>query len=242
MNMRKYIKAILVLINMTFFTESFAQTIYDPNAAKKYDSVYKKLPSRTQETLAQSGEDTSYSHGLAILTEDKTDTLNKNEIGQDNSSKIELIAIDPKTHKEIKSKPPKGNTDKGYPSVNCYGSLSADTLVIQIGDLFFGHAVMHRVLKKDISTFYGVHIRHEKIFRIKSTDSLTNLLSVPSEAIKFYLSDTAFKIGETIYGNAEIITNTYFQKDTWEENRFYKLRCSMKYYFKFQIEKAQSAD
>jgi hypothetical protein len=52
-----------------------------------------------------------------------------------------------------------------------------------------------------------------------------------------FLKLTAFKIGEIIYGNAEIITNTYFEKDTWEENRFYKLRCRLKYYFKFQIEK-----
>jgi hypothetical protein len=235
--MRKYIKAILVFINMVFFTDCIAQTIYDPNATKKYDSVYKRLPSRIKETLAQSGGDTSYNHGLAILTEDKTDTLNKSEIGQGNSSEIELIAIDPKNHKRIKSKSPKGNNDKGYPYVNCRGSLSADTLVIQIGDLFFGHAVIHRVLKNNISTFYAEYLKLDKVFKINSTDSLTNLLSIPAETIKFYLCDTAFKIGKTIYGNAEIITNTYFQKDTWEENGFYKLRRRMRYYFKFQIEK-----
>jgi hypothetical protein len=85
-NMREYIKAILVFIYIVSGIDCLAQTIYDPNTAKKYDSVYKKLPAHIQETLPQSGEDTSYNHGLAILTEDKTDTLNKNDFGQGNSS------------------------------------------------------------------------------------------------------------------------------------------------------------
>ena len=235
--MCKYIKPILLFINMVFFTDCFAQAIYDPSAAKKYDSVYKKLPYRIQKALFQSEKDTSFDHGLAILTEDKIDTLNKSELRQDNLPQIVLSDIDPKTHKELKPKSPKSGDDKQYLYVDCVGSLFKDTLVIQISDLFFGHAVMHRVLKNSITTAYAEYIKYDTVFKINRTDSLTNLLSIPAETVKFYLSDTAFEMGEIIYGNAEIITNTYFEKDTWEENAFYKLRRRMKYYFKFEVKK-----
>jgi hypothetical protein len=235
--MYKSIKPILFLINTIIFTNCFAQVIYDPNAAKKYDNIYKKLPSRIQKELRKSDKSTYFNQGLAILTEDKTDTINKNELGQRKLSTLILTDINPKTGKEIKSKPQKVNNDKEYLFIYCGGGLFADTLVIQIGELFFGNTIMHYILKSNVSTFYAVYIKYDTVFKNNSTDSLTNLLSIPTETVKFYLSDTTFKIGETIYGNAEIITNTYFEKDTWEENWFYKLRRRMKYYFRFQVKK-----
>ena len=109
--------------------------------------------------------------------------------------------------------------------------------VLLVSGLFLDQAVMHLVSKGKVSISYFEHYTDDFILKENINDSLTNSLSIPTKIFGFALSDSIYKVDKVIYGSAEIITNSYYQKDIWEDNHFYKLRWKLKYYFKFRLTK-----
>jgi len=222
-------KTLLALILVLTFSNTFGQIVYDKEVYDQYVKLYKKLPRQLQIELDNKSEDTSNENGLAIFTEFKCDTLNK--IDQKKTSLSQITLIDPKTNRPVKSNP---KADK-YPTLFCRGTIQNDTLGIQISGLFLDQAIMHFINKDRVRIFYFEHYKDDSLLKENINDSLTNNLNVSTKILRFVLSDSAYKAGKTIYGSAEIITNNYFLKDTWEDNHFYKLRWRLKYYFKCKV-------
>jgi len=226
-----FMKIFLALTLALTFSNAFGQIVYDKDLYNKYNNLYKKLPRQIQDQFAKRSVATSREDGLAIFTEFQCDTLNK--IDQKKTGLSKIILIDPKTGRPAKSSQKK---DK-YPTLFCQGTILNDTLGIQISGLFLDQAVMHLVSKGKVSISYFEHYTDDFILKENINDSLTNSLSIPTKIFGFALSDSIYKVDKVIYGSAEIITNSYYQKDIWEDNHFYKLRWKLKYYFKFRLTK-----
>ncbi len=224
-------KTFATLILALMVSNSFGQTTYDKTVTTQFVNLYKKLPKHIRNEIDQIGNDSSREEGLAIFTEFKCDTLNKVE---HKAHLPEIILIDPKTDKPYKSGTKKGK----YPTLFCYGTLRNDSLVIQISGLFPDQVIMHFVRQKELSILYFEYYKNDYILKGNINDSLTNSLSVPVKISRFVLSDPAYKAGDIIYGSGDIITNSYFQKDSRSDNHFYKLRWHLKYYFKCKIVKS----
>jgi hypothetical protein len=215
----------LFLLAFTFsLNPSFAQFKYDKMAALKYDSVY-KVSKLTQKT----GND------IAIFTEYIVDTLNKNDYSSDGLNGIILEDINPKTGKIKKSAPRKYNKHKDDAILFCEGFLTGDTLDIQISDLWDHEMILNSFSKGNVYSKYGLHQKYDSIYKIKPEDSLSNSLVVPVKTLQFNLSDTIFKLGKVIYGNAEILMEPYYLKDSEFEDRLYIVRKKLKYYFKCRL-------
>jgi len=196
----------------------------------QYENLYKKLSLHFRTEFDKNNQDSLAEDGLAIFTEFECDTLNKTEQKKSNLPEIELIDV--KTNKPVKS-----DSKKKYPKLFCYGMLRNDTLGIQINGLFLDQGIMHFVTSKRVSISYLEHHKHEYILKKNVNDSLSSSLIVPVKISRFVLSNPDYKTGDIIYGSGEIITNSYFLKDGWNENHFYKLRWRLKYYFKCRIAK-----
>ena len=224
-------KTLLVTILILTFSNTFGQIVYDKDVQNQYFRLYKKLPRGLQIEFDKKSKDPSNEDELAIFTEYKCDTLNN--IEQKETSLSQIILIDPKTNRPVKSNP---KTEK-YPMLFCRGTIQNDTLGIQISGLFLDQAIIHFINKDRITIFYFEHYKNDSLLKENINDSLTNNINVSTKILRFVLSDSAYKVGNTIYGSAEIITNNYFLKDTWEDNHFYKLRWRLKYYFKCRVTK-----
>ena len=226
-----FMKTLLAIILILTFSNAFGQIVYDKEVHNQYNNLYKKLPRQLQTEFDKKSKDTLNEDGFAIFTEFKCDTLNK--IEQQETSLSQITLIDPKTNRPFKSSP---KTDK-YPTLFCQGTIQNDTLGIQISGLFLDQAILHFINKDRVAIFYFEHYKDDSLLKENMNDSLTNSLNVTTKILRFVLSDSTYKVGKTIYGSAEIITNSYFLKDTWEDNHFYKLRWRLKYYFKCKLTK-----
>ncbi len=234
--MNYFIRIFLVLFSTFILKDAFTQVIYDKCVSKQYENLFKKLPKEDQRKMVKWEKDTLNQSGFVIITEGKTDTLNKRE-SKPAFSEITLIDIDPKTNKPITVKTRKAANDNDYSYSFCNQSFRNDTLVIQIGGPFWQQTITHLIFKNSLKTFHNEYLKRDVILKADINDSLTNNLTIPVKTIKFTLSDNVFKVRKIIFGSAEIITSPYFKKDLGEENYFYNLQTKMKYYFKFRVTK-----
>jgi hypothetical protein len=224
-------KTLLTVILILTLSNAIGQTVYDLAVFAHYENLYKKLTLHFRTEFDKISQDTMAEEGLAIFTQFECDTLNKTDQKKSQLPEIELIDV--KTNKPVKSDSKK----EKYPTLFCYGMLRNDTLGIQISGLFLDQGIMHYVTAKHLSISYLEHHKHEYILKINASDSLSSSLIVPVKISKFVLSNPDYKIGDIIYGSGEIITKSYFIKDGWNENHFYKMRWRLKYYFKCRITK-----
>jgi hypothetical protein len=228
-------RIVIAICALVVCTDVFGQVIYDRNIVKQYDSLYKKFPSRTRKTFADYRNNKISNHGLAFITLVETDTLNVDDQDKVNSPEVILIDLDPKTGKPLKSRRKKFKKKEPFSINFCYGSLSNDTLIIQIGEPFWGQTILHLIAKNKVLTQYNEYIKRDTIFKATLFDTLTDNLTIPANTIRFSLNDSNFYSGKTVYGSVEVITNPYFKKDVWEENQYFELQQRFKYYFRVPL-------
>jgi len=228
-----------VLISSFILCDSFAQAFYVPKAKKIFDSLYKTLPASFKKNQLKVKD---YDNGLAMFMDYKIDTLNIDDLPGTYHNDIVLREISQKIARDGGPRRPASKNDDEILMVPCYAGFFNDTLVIQVGMLFFGEQIVHVITKKNLSTFYDVYRKYDSVFTLNESDLLSDRLDMPVEKIKFSLSDTSAKPGEIIYGNAELVTKVYYEKDESDENNFLKLRGRFKYYFKVTIQKGGKHD
>jgi hypothetical protein len=226
---RQFLKMLILLAVMGMSLHGEGQIQYHRHLEIQFDSLFKKLPAQTQKEYAKTNAGHSDGHDLAIFIKFEPDTLNPAESSSPNQSTI--ILIDPKTGKHVKS-----NFKKEEPPfLFCFGTLFHDSLVIQIGALFPDLVIFNFIHEGSISAIYYERDQNRSFLQKDAKDSLTDTMNIPAKVTRFELSDSSFEIGKMIYGYGEILTPNYLKKDAWEENHFYELRRSMKYYFRFKV-------
>ena len=218
-------KILFTLMLVHFFSNAFGQIQYQKEVHDQYVSFYKKLSRPLQNESDKIDKDTLGHSGLAIFTEFKCDTLNKVDYPKDTHSNIYFL--DPKTHRPSKSTSKK---DK-YSTLPCNGRLYNDTLGIIMSGLFLDQVIINVIKTNHVTVLYFESHRGDYIFKEKMNDTLTETIGVPTKISQFILSDSTYKAGDIIYGLAEIVTNSYYQKDEWDENHFLNIRWKIKYYF-----------
>jgi len=172
----------------------------------------------------------------------KIDTLNEDDLPGSYHTERVLSELRQKNAMNGIPRRPSSKSDDEILTVPCYAGFFHDTLVIQVGMLSVGEQIVHIITKKHLSTYYDVYRKYDSLFTLNETDPLSDGLDMPVEKIKFSLSDTLTKPGDIVYGNAELITKIYYQKDESDENIFLKLRGRFKYYFRVTIQKGGKHD
>lgn len=233
------IKFIFAVICSFLLHDSLAQTVYVSSAKKKFDSLYKALPSRFKKNLLKSKD---YDNGLAMFVEYKIDTLNEDDLPGSYHTERVLSELSQKNAMNGVPRRPSSKSDDEILTVPCYAGFFNDTLVIQVGMLSFGEQIVHIITKKNLSTFYDVYKKYDSIFTLDAAGPLSDGLDMPVEKIRISLSDALTKPGDIVYGNAEVITNIYYQQDESNESIFLKLRGRFKYYFRVTIQKGGKHD
>jgi hypothetical protein len=233
------VKFIFVLINSFILHDGLAQTFYTPKAKYKFDSLYKELPASFRRNQLRLKD---YDNGFAMFVEFKIDTLNADDLPGGYHTDAVLMELAEKTANNGVPRRPTSKRDDEILTVPCYAGFSHDTLVIQVGMLFFGQQIVHIITKNNLSTSYDVYRKYDSVFTLNESEPPSDGLDMPAENVKFSLSDALLKPGEIIYGNAELTTKIYYEQDESDENSFLKLRGRFKYYFKVIIQKGGKHD
>ena len=228
-------KTTLLVFFCLLYNNIFAQLMVDTTVKHQYESAYKTLPldirqniERTQKAMLESYNELSeaskrkipYSPlNIAVVTLHSIDTLNKDQ-----------IAPDAYIYEAEK-----------YSIMFCEGGVMSDTLVIF---LYPGVAqnssidITHLVVYKNVQTKYDISTKYDTVFSTSLNEQeKTNDLILPATTKKFVLSDSIFIARKTVYGYADIETNSYYQDTSSFKSGYIARRLHFKYYFKFVIKK-----
>lgn len=253
-----YFKRVLIAIFTSLIvTGGFGQVTIDTTVKHKYDSAYQQLPfdlrqniERTEKELIRlskeigkeaQDDNSNIAPTIAIVTCYQIDTVNKEQIKLD-TRKVHLISlyqIDTQNKKKIKLDTGKEHLEK-WQFMFCEGGLKLDTLGII---LYPGVAqnsgviISNLIAGKQIRAEYDEWRKWDTTFRKNISDEKTDQLALPLTTIRFVLSDTDFKIGKTIYGYAELISDGYYKDDENFKTGYINKRLLLAYYFKVRVKK-----
>jgi len=208
-----------------------AQVTYDPNVAKQYDSVYKKLSADFQKAAKELEKGDGYSGGTLLCTAFIDDTLNLKDLKpKDTSIKI---YINGKLTDDENEKTP------GVMLMLILNTVKSDTLNIEVTPWFMSEqTIRHKIFRNSVTSSYEEYYKEEHILRANESAPITNDLIVPASTIKFVLSDKIFTEGKTIYGYADVITKDFlFEAAPDFRYHILKHRFHFKYYFKIKVRK-----
>ena len=156
----------LLLLIVVFHLQSFSQISFYQGLRFQYAMQFMKLPIQMQIALADTSKKHPQPQGVAIFSEFALDTLNKDS---ELSSSADIVLLDPQTRKPIKS-----HSNKYKQMVlDCYGELSGDTLIIQIGSLWNDQALIMSIQKDSASVFYYKQSVNNAIYKLNINDSLS---------------------------------------------------------------------
>ena len=224
-------KIIALLISLISFIDLSAQVTYNPNVAKQFDSVFKKLSPGIQKVAADVEKDDGFPGSLIACTASIDDTLNLKDLNPD--FKKVKIYMDGKEVDDVDDK-----LETPFPILILH-SLRSDTLNLEVTFwIMSNQTIRHKIIGKKVTSSYEEFYKEENILRDRDGAPVTNDLTVPATTVKFVLSDKVFTEGKTIYGYADVITKDFlFEAAPQFKYNIMKHRFHFKYYFKIKLKK-----
>lgn len=229
-------RTIFLLFTICSVADLSAQVAYDPNVAKQYDSLFKKLSPGVQKTTEDAQKDAGNPGSIVICTAFIDDTLNLSDVRPD----YKQIKIYDSTGKLAEA------IDESMPVVFpmlIFNSLKSDTLNIEVTPWIMSEqTIRHKIKGKYVSTVYEEFYKDDNILRAHDGAPITNDLIVPATTVKFVLSDKIFVVGKTIYGQADVITRDFlFEAAPGFKYNIMRHRFHFKYFFKIKLSQVASS-
>jgi hypothetical protein len=227
------IRLITVMLITVCPLHSFEQVSFGPKVRAQTEKEFRKLPLEMQREFADTTTKYPHPEGVSIFTEFTLDTLNKDPKAL---PLPKIVLLDPRTNEPVKAHV---NEDKHF-ALDCYAELGNDTLFIQMSTLWGDQVFAIQIHNKIAKAYYQEQSVSGAIYKLHMSDALTTSLVIPGKTCKLTLSDSIYKVGHPIFGRTEIITDSYFKKDDWEDGHFYHLRWRIKCYFKIRLSDFES--
>lgn len=218
-----------------------AQLIIDSTVVKKYNEAYLKIKKEYRDnvdSLSNNKEFNQYLKGLVFFTEYKIDTLNKDEFeGHLNNITIEDVVID----SNGKSIPVKNLLKLSeeertiyLPLLFCVGTIYKDTLMTWFG-LWDGFS--NKIINRKVFSFYQTdYDKYDSVYSYTLQGRKFQRLIVNATTLNLTMNTSDYKIGDTIYGEAELQTDPfYYFKPYFFKNGYIKQRFRIKYFFKLEL-------
>ncbi|RWZ85508.1 MAG: hypothetical protein EO766_16705 [Hydrotalea sp. AMD] len=223
-------KQLYFIIFLLSFDICSAQVTFDKKVKEQYDAILDKCDNDVKKKAAKMETLDDYSGSYVFYTVFKIDTLNKSSLKINNYSDVSITNLD--GSKIISKKTSFPFVDIDFCGVNF---ISKDSLSIQIGYPFSSKSISHSLYKNSISTKLNLYYKYDTILKSKLTDKkFVNNLDVKANTLHFTLSDSIFFENKYIYGFADIESEDFYIKDSYQENQILHLRYRMKYFFKFR--------
>ena len=223
------VKSILLILSCLVSLNLFSQVILDTSLSLKYQLAFDKLPSQVKIITAETEKQQNSFKGFpVIMMQYKLDTLNRNDIKEQQQSSIVIYdTYDPGNN----ARPGIPDSAGSVPFFVCLAELESGVLELGLNFIFSEISICHKISKGQVVSTFRESYKTERILKIQLNDELTNNLTVPV-TVKFSLSDTLFTMGKIIYGSAEIITAPYY---IFEDVHYIKVSRKFSYYLKFKI-------
>lgn len=219
-------KTLLLITTLLLAHTTFGQFQIDPKVRYEFDSLFNKQPKDIQKKRYIKGFD----DGFALLLSFKEDTLNIhdfNPIVLDSS--IKIVSID-EDGNELHD-PPK-DTTKYNQWLSCQAIFQKDTLGIgTFFGLFSGLGFSVKIVgNKTIGDFFE-YVRRDSIYRYNLTDTKSSEVQVKAQTENVVLSSMPKKLGETFYGKATLVTDSFYRDDDEFKNGYIHKRYVISYLF-----------
>lgn len=221
-----------------------AQLIIDSTIVKKYNEAYLKIKKEYRDkvdSLSNNKEFHQYTKGLVFFTEYKTDTLNIEEYKRTDFDKIKIedIVVDSAGI----TIPPKKDSTRYLseeertiylPLLFCAGTIYKDTLMTWVG-LWDGFST--KIINGKVFSFYQTdYDKYDSVYSFALEGRKFQRITVNAIAVKLTMNTSDYKIGDTVYGEAEVQTDPfYYFKPYFFKNGYIKQRFRIKYFFKLEL-------
>ena len=208
-------KTLLTLFFCLLTSIGFAQVIVDTGISKVYYNAVKKMAYENNILKIPKTSDTQLYHSTVIFTMFNIDTLNK----KDTLNKMNINVDDSGINQDVLVN--KG--EKNLFSLPCSIFLGNDTLDIVIAR--FKSIWFHEVTKQKAAIYYSEGIKN------------TNERASPTiKILEFKISTQNYQVGQIIYGEAEITTGTFSNRDENFKEKYIDKQLHCKYVFKIIVD------
>lgn len=218
-----------------------AQLIIDSSVVKKYNEAYLKIKKEYRDkldSLSNNKEFHQYTKSLVFFTEYKTDTLNIEEYKPFNFGNSELYIFDSVAGKNINVKDLLKISEEErtiyLPLLFCAGTIYKDTLMTWVG-LWDGFST--KIINGKVFSFYQTdYDKYDSVYSFTLEGRKFQRITVNATTVKLTMNTSDYKIGDTVYGEAEVQTDPfYYFKPYFFKNGYIKQRFRIKYFFKLEL-------
>jgi len=215
------------VILLLFTTYCHAQVAVDSNVIKHYNQELDRLnpdlktPEQIQNRIDVEKEGNM---GFVIFTTFKIDTLNKTENipgAHFEYSNFSLVA---------------GTKELTHINLMCMGYNDHDTLKINlpIAGPFLFPLLYQKIISAKVSATLQ-YINVDPVLRLDLKESPKSQLDIPVSILKYNLNTSDFSVGNTIYGEAEILSEPYYIENGGFKTGHIQQRFHFNYVFKFKV-------
>ncbi len=223
-----------------------AQLIIDSTVVKKYNEAYLKIKKEYRDNIDSFSSHKEYKQlvkSLVFFTEYKTDTLNIEDYKRAEYDNIKIgigdIFIDSAgimVPAKIDSTRYLSEEERSIylPILLCGGTIYKDTLMIGVG-LWGGFT--NKIIDGKVFSFYQTdYDKYDSVYSFILEGRKFQRITVNTTTVRLTINTSNYKIGETIYGEAELQTDPfYYFKPYFFKNGYIKQRFRIKYFFKLEL-------
>jgi len=246
--MKKARAVLLFAISLFVFDNGFSQITIDPTVEARYKEAIKKVPEEFQVVFKKKDEPGLSKEmrnffrktGYGIYTLYQLDTLNKEDIfpyAKGTGEINDLGFYDSATGKFLPAEEPKkyafSDGNNTYIPVYNIAVLKNDSVHINMS--LWEPDIRTTVTSRSISSIYWDYRKYDSIFKLSSDGVKLKEINLPMKTIHFTLSTNHYKIGETLYGEAEQETPVFFEENPLYKTGYTKQRLHVKYIFQLII-------
>jgi hypothetical protein len=226
-------KSVFFIPALFFYLDCQGQFTIDTSLPDQYRVVFERLPDVVKKEKGK-----HYSKGLGLLTELKTDTLNKNELVSTEHPR-KMPATPP--HKTDPAAFPHGekklNSDEQPMWISCICRFKGDTLEIVNGiTVFSGFDITTRLYKDKASAGYTEY-ESEPVFKTNLEQNKVSEFSIPATINNLALDRQPKKGIPEIYGKMTVTSNAYYSflnAQNFKQGYLHK-RLKLQYYFRCNV-------
>lgn len=237
-------RVFISFIGIFIYFNCNAQLTIDTTVIQKYNEAYLKIKKEYRnnvDSLSSNKEFNQYVKGLVFFTEYKTDTLNIEEYERTEFDKIKIedISIDSAgimVPAKIESTRNLSEEERTIykPMLFCVGTIYKDTLMTWVG-LWSGFT--NKIIGRKVFSFYQTdYDKYDSVYSFTLEGRKFQRLTVNATIERLTLNTSNYKIGDIIYGEAELQTDPfYYFKPYFFKNGYIKQRFRIKYFFKLEL-------
>ncbi len=215
--------------------QCMSQVTVDPGVIKKYERAVKRVP---KEYAVMFTTKEGQKFGFGIFTFQETDTLNRNEFIP-RMGRVEITSIDDKVINAKKNQKKANGDLYSNGSNTCFPLFMAaivkdDTLHTRL-PWVFEPAIETDITPHSVTAVLKEYLKYDSVFRTSLNEPKQSSIRIPMNISNFTISDTVFREGGTIYGEAEMKTLPYYVDDMNFTTGYIKKQMHYKYVFRLEI-------